>query len=206
MPVKTSIQVRRDTAANWTSTNPTLASGEQGLETDTRKVKFGDGTTVWTSLAYAGSAGDVTLNGVETLTNKTLTSPVLGGQAREKFYTTATGFAGYTFYFTTNGAIQYSTANATASGTVNITSASGVTLNSILAVNEAITCVLQITNGTTAYYPTAWQIDGTSVTPKWIGGTAPTAGNVSAMDIYTVTIQKTASATYTVIASQVKVA
>lgn len=46
------IEIRRDTAANWTSANPVLASGEPGLETDTGKLKFGDGTTVWTSLGY----------------------------------------------------------------------------------------------------------------------------------------------------------
>jgi hypothetical protein len=54
MPAVT-IQVRRDTAANWTSANPTLAAGEWALETDTAKIKLGDGTTAWTSLAYAPS-------------------------------------------------------------------------------------------------------------------------------------------------------
>lgn len=48
---------RRDTAANWTSANPTLSSGELGLETDTRQFKIGDGTTAWTSLAYGGIQG-----------------------------------------------------------------------------------------------------------------------------------------------------
>lgn len=52
MPVQTTVQMRRDTAANWTSTNPTLASGEWGLETDTGMTKIGDGTTAWNSLAY----------------------------------------------------------------------------------------------------------------------------------------------------------
>lgn len=46
---------RRDTAANWTAANPILALGEPGLETDTRRVKYGDGTTPWASLAYAGA-------------------------------------------------------------------------------------------------------------------------------------------------------
>ena len=46
------IQIRRDTAANWTSANPVLAQGELALETDTSKLKAGDGTTVWSSLAY----------------------------------------------------------------------------------------------------------------------------------------------------------
>jgi len=44
--------IRRDTAADWTSTNPTLAAGEIGYETDTLKYKIGDGTTAWTSLEY----------------------------------------------------------------------------------------------------------------------------------------------------------
>lgn len=55
MPVQ--IQFRRDTAANWTSNNPTLASGELGLETDTGQIKVGDGTTAWASLAYGGITG-----------------------------------------------------------------------------------------------------------------------------------------------------
>ena len=53
------IQIRRDTASDWTSANPTLAQGELALETDTLKLKAGDGTTAWTSLAYytLGTAG-----------------------------------------------------------------------------------------------------------------------------------------------------
>jgi hypothetical protein len=52
MPRESQIQLRRDTAANWTSTNPTLAAGEWGLETDTGLTKLGDGATVWSSLNY----------------------------------------------------------------------------------------------------------------------------------------------------------
>jgi len=48
------IQLRNDTAANWTTENPTLAAGEVGVETDTGSVKVGDGTTAWTSLGYFG--------------------------------------------------------------------------------------------------------------------------------------------------------
>lgn len=54
MARKALIQTRRDTAANWTSVNPVLAAGEPGLETDTGKVKYGDGTTAWASLSYFG--------------------------------------------------------------------------------------------------------------------------------------------------------
>ena len=48
----TNIQHRRDTAANWTSVNPTLAAGELGFETNTLKFKIGDGSTAWNALAY----------------------------------------------------------------------------------------------------------------------------------------------------------
>lgn len=54
------IQLRRGLAADWTSSNPTLAEGEVGVEKDTLKLKVGNGTTAWTSLAYFGSAGTVT--------------------------------------------------------------------------------------------------------------------------------------------------
>ena len=163
-------------------------------------------TRVATTTSLVDTSSFVTPTGVATLSNKTLQSPVFTGASLEAAYTTGTGFAGYTFYVTTNGAFQYSTANATANGTVNITSTSGVTLNNLMTAGQSITVALLITNGGTAYYPTAWQIDGSSVTPKWSGGTAPTGGNTSAIDVYTLTIVKTASATFTVLASQVKFA
>jgi hypothetical protein len=163
-------------------------------------------TRVATTSTLVDTSTFVSLTGVQTLTNKTLTSPVINGAALEAAFTTGTGFAGYTFLATTNGAVQFSTANATANGTINITSASGVTLNSVMAVNQSITLALLVTNGATAYYPTAYQIDGSTVTPKWAGGTAPAGGNVSSIDVYTFTIIKTASATFTMLASQTKFA
>jgi len=66
----TTIKLRRDTAANWTSTNPILAAGEPGLETDTTKTKYGNGTDRWRTLpyAYGGLGAFPTFNG-GTLTN-----------------------------------------------------------------------------------------------------------------------------------------
>jgi len=77
----------------------------------------------------------------------------------------------------------------------------------MMAVGQSITLTFMVTQGTTAYYASAHQIDGSSVTPKWQGGTAPTAGNASSIDIYTYVIIKTAATpTYTVLASQTKFA
>jgi len=60
MPRNDLIQLRSDTATNWTSTNPILASGEMGFETDTGKLKIGTGSTAWTSLFYVTDASDIT--------------------------------------------------------------------------------------------------------------------------------------------------
>jgi hypothetical protein len=102
----TRIKLRRDTAANWTSNNPILALGEPGLETDTRKVKYGNGSTAWNSLSYAfsGSGGTGTdytlptatgsvLGGVKIGARLTITDGVLSADAQGGTYTlpTATG-------------------------------------------------------------------------------------------------------------------
>ena len=76
------IQIRRDTASDWTSANPTLAQGELALETDTLKLKAGDGTTAWTSLAYysLGTAGYLATTG-GALTSLSAALVVLQGEA-----------------------------------------------------------------------------------------------------------------------------
>lgn len=129
----------------------------------------------------------------DTLTNKYLQSP------NEVVQIIGTGFAGNTFDVLSGGVV-YITANSTANGTINFRGNGSTTLASVLAVGQSVSCVLAITNST-AYYPTAFQIDGSAVTPKWSGGTAPSAGNASAIDAYTFTIIKTATTpTYTVLA------
>jgi hypothetical protein len=71
-----------------------------------------------------------------------------------------------------------------------------------LATGQSVTVAFLVTQGTTAYYNSAVQVDGSAVTPKWQGGTAPSAGNASSVDAYTYTIVKTGSAAFTVFASQ----
>jgi hypothetical protein len=99
--------------------------------------------------------------------------------------------------------IQYYTSNATVNFTLNIRGNGSTTLSSLVAVGKSVTLVLMVTNGATPYYPNVIQIDGSTVTPKWQGGTAPTGGNASSIDTYTFTIMKTAATpTYVVLAAQ----
>lgn len=105
------------------------------------------------------------------------------------------------------GSVWYYTTNASANFTLNFRKSSSVSLSTLLAVGQSVTITFLNTNGATPYYPTAFQIDGSAVTPKWQNGSAPTAGNASAVDAYVFTIIKTASTpSYLVLASATKFA
>ncbi len=115
----------------------------------------------------------------------------------------ATGVINYDI--TTQSVLFYTT-NASGNWTVNFRGSSGTTLDAVMQIGESISATFLVTQGATAYYNSAVTIDGSSVTPKWQGGTAPTSGNINAVDCYTYVIQKTGSATYAVLASQTKFA
>lgn len=155
------IQIRRDTAASWTSANPTLAQGELGAETDTLKVKMGDGSTAWSSLSYLIDAGDyLTTTGTQTASNKTLVDPAIEGAIKDEVFTITDGAA---FEIDpSNGAIQLITLGA--SRTPKATN---------FAAGEAIT--LMVDDGTA--YAITWTdatFGGSGVVWKTETGTAPT--------------------------------
>jgi hypothetical protein len=150
-----------------------------------------------------------TLTGTQTLTNKTLTTPVVNNarlkSPEELTSVSATAATGTINFDANTQSDVYYTTNASANWTLNVRGDSSTTLSSMLAVGDSITVTFKVTNGTTAYYQTAFQIDGSAVTPKWQGGLAPTGGNASSVDVYTFNIVKTAATpTYTVFASQTK--
>jgi hypothetical protein len=185
MSVVTQIQVRRGTAAQWTSANPTLASGEWGFESDTGKVKIGDGTTAWTSLGYTGS-GDITgvtagtgisgggtsgtvtvsidtsvtadLTTAQTLTNKTLTDPKINLAFDAET-------ASYTAVLANNS--QVVTMNNASANTFSIpTNASvafpiGTQIN-VLQIGAGQTTIQAVTSGTTTIQSTG----ATAAAPK----------------------------------------
>ena len=193
------------------------------------------GTTTVQATAVAGTttltlpAATDTLVGKatsDTLTNKILTSPTIntatiatptitGGtntgsilvSPEERTTVSATAATGTVNFDAVTQGVLYYTTNASANWTLNIRGNSGTTLNSLLAVGDAITVTFLVTQGATAYYNNVLQIDGSTVTPKWQGGVAPTAGNASSIDAYVYTVVKTAATpTYTVFASQTKFA
>jgi hypothetical protein len=147
----------------------------------------------------APTSTTTTLTGTQTLTNKTLTGPILTAP-EERTTVSATAATGTINFDAITQGVLYYTSNASANWTLNVRGNSSTTLNSILATGDAITVSFLVTNGSTAYYQTAFNIDGTTsgVTLEYSGGTAPASGNASSVDVYTFTIIKTASATYTV--------
>ena len=103
--------------------------------------------------------------------------------------------------FSTNPTVYY-TGNASADWTLNVRGTSSVTLNNTLSTGQIATVTFLATIGATQRRPTVFQVDGSAVTPKWMGGTAPTTGNANSIDAYTLAIIKTGSGAFTMLASQ----
>jgi hypothetical protein len=126
--------------------------------------------------------------------------------AAETVTIAATAATGTVNFDVSTQSILYYTSNASANWTLNIRGDGSTTLNSIMATGQSVTVTHLVTQGGTAYYNSALTVDGTSVTPKWSGGSAPSAGNANSVDVYTYTLIKTGSGSFTVFASQTRYA
>jgi hypothetical protein len=158
-----------------------------------------------TNLAVPGTAVANTFTAKQTFSNST------GGSSKfpnilETATVSATAATGTINFDAITQSVLYYTTNASGNFTVNFRGDGTTSLNTLLATGESISASFLVTNGATAYYNSAVNVDGSAVTPKWQGGTAPTAGNASSIDVYTYVIVKTASATFTVFASITKFA
>ncbi len=158
------------------------------------------------SLSAVGGDTNVDLN----ISPKGIGRVVLGAakieQTAEKVTNAATAFTGTINFDVITQSIFNATSNASANWTLNVRGDGSNSLNNIMDTGESLTIVTLVPQGSTAYYNSAFQIDGSSVTPKWQDGAAPSAGNASSTDVYSYTIIKTASATFTVVAAQTKFA
>jgi hypothetical protein len=166
--------------------------------------------------AATGNAPNLSATGDDTnidlnLTPKGYGRATFNGQGKiqsvaEKVTTEATSATGTINYDVLTQAVWNFTSDAGANWTLNIRGDGSNTLDNIMDTGESITIAHIVKNGSSAYYNSAVQIDGSGVTPEWSGGSAPSAGNASSLDVYTYTIIKTGSATFTVLASQTQFA
>jgi hypothetical protein len=191
-------------ATQVTGTLP-VANGGSGATTLTGVLK-GNGTSAFTAATagtdYVAPATATTFTATQTFNGSSSTLAMVLADAAETTTVSATAATGTINYDVTTQSVLYYTSNASANWTVNFRGSSGTSLNTLLSTGQSITVVFLVTQGSTAYYNSAVQVDGSSVTPKYQGGTAWSAGNASGIDAYTYTIIKTGSATFTVLAAQ----
>ncbi len=188
------------TGLEWATPAVTLTNS---VTLSGKGIALGSNTVTGTISEFNTALTDAdfaTLAGSEVLTNKELKSPT------ETMNIVASAATGTINFNTETSTVWYYTSNASANHTLNFRHSTSATLDSVLSIGESITVVWMNTNGTTAYYPNVIQIDGTTITPKWSGGTAPSSGNTSSIDVYAFNIIKTASATFVVLGSQSKFA
>ena len=197
-------------APTWEANASGLAITDDTTTNATRYLTFTSATTgsitganvASTKLSINPSTGILSVTGIASpaITNQLATT------IRETATVSATAATGTINYDTLTQVVLYYTTNASGNFTVNFRGNSGTTLDSVMSTGQSLSATFLVTNGGTAYYNSAVTIDGSSVTPKWQGGSAPTSGNASSVDTYTYVIVKTGSATFTVLASQTKFA
>ena len=180
-----------------------LSAGEVYLITDENRIAIGLSTNTYEAFAKESSN---TFTSTQTFSGTSTTLAAILTNAAETTTVSATAATGTINYDITTQSVLYYTSNASANWTVNFRASSGTSLNTLMSTGQSMTVAFLVTQGATAYYNSAVQVDGSSVTPKWQGGTAPTSGNASSIDSYTYVIIKTGSAAFTVLASQTKFA
>jgi hypothetical protein len=186
-----------------------VASGGTGAITLTGVIK-GNGTSAITAATagtdYVAPATATTFTALQTFTGSSSNADIKTSNILEVVTISATAATGTINYDVTTQSVLYYTTNASGNFTVNFRGSSGTSLNTLMATGESMSATFLVTNGGTAYYNSAVQVDGNSVTPKWQGGTAPTSGNINSIDSYSYVIIKTGSAAFTILASITKFA
>ena len=177
-----------------------------GAFATTVTVTGATGVTLPTTGTLATLGGVETFTGTKTFSGTSATLAMILNDTAEIATISATAATGTINYDVTTQSVLYYTSNASANWTVNFRASSGTSLNTAMSTGQSVTVAFLVTQGSTAYYNSAVQVDGSSVTPKYQGGTAWAAGNASSIDVYMYTIVKTGSAAFTVFTSQTKFA
>ena len=191
------------TIPDLTVTGTTTTINTATLDVEDKNITVAKGAAD----SAAADGGGITVEGAGATFNwsdsgrhMALNSGLKVEEVKEKVYVDGTTSGNFSYYALDQGVVFFNT-NQTANRTINFVGNGTHTLDSKMAVGESMSFALLASQGSSAYYFNAYQIDGSSVTPKWQGGSAPTAGNASGIDVYTFTIIKTASATFTVLAT-----
>jgi len=186
-----------------------VANGGSGAATLTGVLK-GNGTSAFTAATagtdYVAPGTATTFTALQTFAGTSSNADLKTSNILEVATVSATAATGTINYDVTTQSVLYFTTNASGNFTVNFRGSSGTSLDTVMSTGESLSATFLVTNGATAYYNSVVQVDGSTVTPKWQGGTAPTSGNASSIDSYTYVLIKTASATFTVLASVTKFA
>ena len=159
--------------------------------------------TIATNASSTGTSNIVARDASGDFTANRITSSIKANGLTEGVSLNATPLTGTVTLDLIANNVYFYTANATGNWTPNFQANSSTSLNTFLSVGESITVAILTTQGSTAHYSSLITIDnGSPITPKWYGEVTPTSGNINGIDVYTYVIIKTASATFTVIASQ----
>jgi len=193
------------TSISFGSTGLTPSTATSGAVSVAGTLAIANGGTGSTTLAGANiPVVNVanTFTGTQTFSGTSSVLATVLNDVAEVTTVSATAATGTINYDITTQAVLYYTSNASANWTVNFRGSSGTSLNTLMSTGQSMTVAFLVTQGSTAYYNSAVQVDGTTsgVTTVWLGG-APTAGNASGIDSYRYLIIKTGSATFTVLAS-----
>lgn len=201
--------IYNNTSGAYTITISSAGGGTtQTVSQGSRLLIVCDGTNVSAADSTISASSNNTFTGKQTFTGTTTNIAEVLTNAAEVITVSATAATGTINYDITTQSVLYYTANASANWVVNIRGNGSNTLNSLLSTGQCMTIAFLVKQGSTAYYNTSVQVDGTTsgVTTVWQGGAAPSSGSINSIDVYTYTVIKTASATYTVLASKTQFA
>jgi len=194
---------------NYSGATVTIkASGGNGvaLTNASSAVVFCDGTNFYSATTLNYIDGNLVVTGSATANTGSFTSLLTVPEINERTTITGSGAGANVNFDTLTQTVLYYNGSSTANSTVNVRGSSTVTLNSLMSTGQSTCVALFLTNSSPAYYPSTIKIDGTTVTPLWQGGLAPTGGNTNSTDVYSINIIKTADATFAVFASQTQFA